>query len=75
MQATTAVETRSDQAAAGQGAPGSAQRTWSAVVAAWLAAQASPHTRRHYATSWTAFAQFMGDDFDPLRITSDDVNA
>ena len=35
MQAPTAAETRSDQAAAGQGAPGSPQRTWSAVVAAW----------------------------------------
>ena len=75
MQAPPAVETRSDQAATGHGAPGSPQRTWSAVVADWLAAQASPHTRRHYATSWTAFAQFMGDDCDPLRITSDDVNA
>ena len=48
---------------------------WQAVEASWLAAQASPHTRRHYATSWTAFCYFMDADYDPRRITSDDVNA
>lgn len=48
---------------------------WHAAERAWLAAQASPHTRRHYRTSWAAFCEFIGDDGDPLRITSDDVNA
>ena len=48
---------------------------WQATELAWVAAQASPNTRRHYRTSWVAFQQFMGGDADPLRITSDDVNA
>jgi len=48
---------------------------WQAIESAWLAAQASPHTRRHYRTSWRIFSEFMGADCDPRRITSDDVNA
>jgi site-specific recombinase XerD len=48
---------------------------WHAAERAWLAAQASPHTRRHYRTSWAAFCEFVGDNGDPLHITSDDVNA
>jgi len=48
---------------------------WPAAERAWLAAQASPHTRRHYRTSWAAFRQFMGEECDPRRVTSDDVNA
>ncbi len=48
---------------------------WPAAERAWLAGQASPHTRRHYRTSWAAFRQFMGADCDPQRVTSDDVNA
>ncbi len=48
---------------------------WPAAERAWLTGQVSPHTRRHYRTSWAAFRQFMGADCDPHRITSDDVNA
>jgi len=48
---------------------------WQAVESSWLAAQVSPHTRRHYRTSWRAFSEFMGTDCDPRCITSDDANA
>jgi len=48
---------------------------WQAAESAWLAAQVSPHTRRHYHVSWRAFCAFIGADCDPRAITSDDVNA
>lgn len=48
---------------------------WYVAEQAWLAAQASPHTRRHYRTSWTAFRHFMGEDADLRAVTSDDANA
>lgn len=48
---------------------------WHAAEQAWLAAQASPHTQRHYRTSWAAFRQFMGEDTDPRTVASDDANA
>lgn len=48
---------------------------WRAAEQAWLATQASPHTQRHYRTSWAAFRQFMGVDTDPRTVTSDDANA
>ena len=59
----------------GQAIPASPQHTWPAIVAAWAAAQASPHTCRHYCCSWAAFLEFLGTDGEPGRITSDDVNA
>jgi len=46
---------------------------WEAIVAAWLDAQASPHTRRSYETAWNAFHRFL--DAEPWLTTSDDVNA
>jgi site-specific recombinase XerD len=61
--------------AAGATEPDALPATWQAAERAWLAAHASPHTRRHYRTSWGAFCQFMGEDSDPCRIASDDVNA
>jgi len=55
--------------------PSSRPAAWQVIESSWLAAQASPHTRRHYSISWRAFSEFMGADCDPRRITSDDANA
>lgn len=59
----------------GRSEPEPLPAAWRAAEQAWLAAQGSPHTRRHYRTSWAAFREFMGEDTDPRQVTSDDVNA